>query len=184
MITLVNVRSLSLSSQYTILTQARLAAGFPTGAPWIRSFSVLTRRLLVFSARTKLMASIRLDFPKEQSLKRWDCVCFGFGVERMEVILTAKQNEIWISMYRKHKFIRSFVLQFLFWQYFIMCTYIFFFFFYFLRDTTVLLVLINVFLFLISNLSIQESKITTQAYKDRAAKPVHNLSKNNHSLLI
>lgn len=63
MMTLVKERSSPLSSWYTILTKALLAAGFPTGAPWIRSFKVFTRRLLVFSANTKLMASIRLDFP-------------------------------------------------------------------------------------------------------------------------
>lgn len=57
------VRSSPLSSRYTMLTKALLAAGFPTGAPWIRSFRVFTLRLLVFSASTKLIASIRLDFP-------------------------------------------------------------------------------------------------------------------------
>lgn len=63
MMILVKVRSSPLSSWYTMLTKALLAAGFPTGAPWIRSFRVFTRRLLVFSASTKLMASMRLDLP-------------------------------------------------------------------------------------------------------------------------
>lgn len=63
MMILVKVRSSPLSSWYTMLTNALLAAGFPTGAPWIRSFRVFTRRLLVFSASTKLMASMRLDLP-------------------------------------------------------------------------------------------------------------------------
>lgn len=64
MMTLVKASSSPLSCWYTILTKALLAAGFPTGAPWIKSFRVFTRRLLVLSANTKLMASIRLDFPR------------------------------------------------------------------------------------------------------------------------
>lgn len=66
MMTLVKASSSPLSCWYTILTKALLAAGFPTGAPWIKSFRVFTRRLLVLSANTKLMASIRLDFPRTE----------------------------------------------------------------------------------------------------------------------
>lgn len=64
MMTLVKARSSPLFSWYTMLTKARFAAGFPTGAPWMRSFSVFTRKLLVFSASTKLMASMRFDLPE------------------------------------------------------------------------------------------------------------------------
>lgn len=52
-----------LSSMYVAVTRARLAIGLPIGAPWIRSDSFLTRRLLVFSPRTKLIASMRFDLP-------------------------------------------------------------------------------------------------------------------------
>lgn len=84
MMTLVKERSSPLSSWYTMLTKALLAAGFPTGAPWIRSFRVFTRRLLVFSANTKLMASIRLDFPKT-TMKTLVCKIFTAIIRKYSI---------------------------------------------------------------------------------------------------
>jgi len=40
--------------------------GCPTEAPCIRSLSRFTRRLVVFSPITKLIASIKLDLPVKQ----------------------------------------------------------------------------------------------------------------------
>lgn len=68
MMILENESSCPLSCWYTMVTNARLAAGLPTGAPWIKSFNVFTRKLLVFSARTKLIASMRLDLPDYKKL--------------------------------------------------------------------------------------------------------------------
>lgn len=52
------------SSWNLAVTKHRLDTGRPIAAPWISSLSRFTRRLLVFSPITKLMASMKFDFPK------------------------------------------------------------------------------------------------------------------------
>lgn len=55
--------SLPSSSSNTAVTDALRDTGLPIDAPWISSLNLLTRKLLVFSPITKLIASMKFDLP-------------------------------------------------------------------------------------------------------------------------
>ena len=54
--------SWSFTKRKTKISYLR-ATGFPIDAPWISSLKRFTRKLLVFSPMTKLIASMKLDLP-------------------------------------------------------------------------------------------------------------------------